>query len=42
MEVFGYPAVPIHKLIRWQAEWLLDGGRGLNKPTHFEERKGSY
>ena len=42
MEVFGYPAVPIHKLIRWQAEWLLDGGRGLNKPTHFEARKGSY
>ena len=42
MEVFGYPAVSIHKLIRWQAEWILDGGRGLNKPTHFEERKGSY
>lgn len=42
MEVFGYPSVPIHKLIRWQAEWIKDGGRGLNKPTHFEERKGSY
>ena len=42
MEAFGYPAVPIHTLIRWQAEWILDGGRGLNKPTHFEERKGSY
>jgi len=42
METFGYPAVSIHKLIRWQAEWIMDGGRGLNKPTHFEERKGSY
>lgn len=42
MEVFGYPSVSIHTLIRWQAEWLRDGGRGLNKPTHFEERKGSY
>jgi len=42
MELFGYPAVPIHTLIRWQAEWLLSGGRGLGKPTHFEERKGSY
>ena len=42
MEAFGYPAVPIHTLIRWQAEWIMDGGRGLNKPTHFEERKGSY
>lgn len=42
MELFGYPAVPIHQLIRWQAEWILDGGRSLGKPTHFEERKGSY
>ena len=42
MEVFGYPAVSAHKLIRWQAEWLLSGGRTLNKPTPFEERKGKY
>ncbi len=42
MELFGYPSVSAKTLIRWQAEWLLDGGRGLGKPTHFEERKGSY
>lgn len=42
MELFGYPSVSMHQLIRWQAEWLLDGGRTLNKPTHFEERGGSY
>ena len=42
MEIFGYPAVSIRTLIRWQAEWILDGGRSLGKPTHFEERKGSY
>ncbi len=42
MELFGYPSVSIRTLIRWQAEWLLDGGRSLGKPTHFEERKGSY
>ena len=42
MEVFGYPSVSAETLIRWQAEWLLDGGRTLDKPTHFEERKGSY
>ena len=42
MEIFGYPEVSINKLIRWQAEWIKDGGRGLGKPTHFEERKGSY
>lgn len=42
MEIFGYPSVAANTLIRWQAEWLLDGGRTLGKPTHFEERKGSY
>ena len=42
METFGYPAVSAKTLIRWQAEWLLSGGRTLGKPTHFEERKGSY
>ncbi len=42
METFGYPAVGIKTLIRWQAEWILAGGRSLGKPTHFEERKGSY
>ncbi len=42
MEIFGYPSVSIRTLIRWQAEWILDGGRSLGKPTHFEERKGSY
>ena len=42
MELFGYPQVSLETLIHWQAEWILDGGRTLGKPTHFEERKGSY
>ena len=42
MEIFGYPSVSAETLIRWQAEWILDGGRCLDKPTHFEERGGKY
>lgn len=42
MEVFGYPEISVKTLIRWQAEWILDGGRSLGKPTHFEERGGKY
>ena len=42
MERFGYPSVGLNELIRWQAEWLLSGGRILNKPTHFEERAGKF
>ena len=42
MEMFGYPSVSAETLIKWQAEYILDGGKTLDKPTHFEERKGSY
>ena len=42
MEAFGYPTVSAETLIRWQAEYILDGGRTIDKPTHFEERGGSY
>lgn len=42
METFGYPTVSLKTLIRWQAEWILAGGRSLGKPTHFEEREGKY
>ena len=42
MELFGYPSVSALTLIKWQAEWIASGGRALGKPTHFEERKGSY
>jgi len=42
MELFGKPAVPADTLIEWQGQWLLEGGRGLGRHTHFEERGGSY
>ena len=40
--LFGYPTVSLETMIGWQAEWILSGGRALNKPTHFEDRKGTY
>lgn len=40
--MFGYPDVSLDTMIRWQAEWLLSGGRTLDKPTHFQEQKGLY
>jgi len=42
VDLFGYPAVGINTLIKWQAEWILSGGRSLGKATHFEERKGKF
>lgn len=40
--LFGYPKVSLGEMIKWQAEWIMAGGKVLDKPTHFEERKGTY
>ncbi|GBE28339.1 NAD dependent epimerase/dehydratase family protein [bacterium BMS3Bbin03] len=41
-EKFGYPKVPLKKMVDWAAHWITHGGSLLNKPTHFEERKGKF
>jgi nucleoside-diphosphate-sugar epimerase len=41
-ELFGYPSVSLETMIKWQAEWIMSGGRSLGKPTHFEEKKGDF
>ena len=40
--LFGYPRVPLESMLRWVANWLMDGGRALGKPTHFETRDGKF
>lgn len=40
--LFGYPRVPLQRMIAWTADWLQAGGETLGKPTHFNERKGHF
>lgn len=40
--LFGPPQVDEDQLMRWVADWLLQGGKLLNKPTHFESRNGRF
>ncbi len=42
IERFGYPRVSMGEMIRLQAEWLAQGGRTLNKATHFEVNDGKF
>ena len=41
-QLFGYPRVPLLRLVDWVAEWVAQGGRALGKPTKFEVRDGRF
>lgn len=41
-KLFGYPRVSIREMIEWTADWVANDGKTINKPTHFQERKGQF
>jgi hypothetical protein len=40
--LFGYPKVTLKNMIEVLAEWVKNGGKTMNKPTHFQEREGKF
>lgn len=42
LRLFGHPSVSLSMMIQWTADWVRQGGRSLEKPTHFEVRDGKY
>jgi hypothetical protein len=41
-ELFGRPMVSETQMIEWIADWIGRGGETLSRPTHFENRSGSF
>ena len=40
--LFGYPRVGLKQIIQLLARWIEEGGKTINKETHFQERKGKF
>ncbi len=41
-QLFGHPRVGIDQILSWIADWVTRGGETLEKPTHFENRRGDF
>jgi dTDP-4-dehydrorhamnose reductase len=41
-QLFGKPSVPLSEMVNLISRWISEGGKILNKPTHFQERQGKF
>ena len=40
--LYGYPVVPLARMLDWVADWVAADRPSLNKPTKFEVRDGGF
>ncbi len=41
-QLMGYPRVSLKQMIHWIVDWIQRDQPMINKPTHFQERKGKF
>ncbi|MGC0145004.1 NAD-dependent epimerase/dehydratase family protein [Pseudactinotalea sp. Z1732] len=41
-DLYGYPTVPMRRVVEMVARWVTEGGRQLGKATKFQQREGKF
>ena len=42
LALFGYPTVPLGRMVEWVADWVAEDGPRLGKDTRYDVRDGAY
>jgi nucleoside-diphosphate-sugar epimerase len=42
LALFGYPSVPLARMVDWVADWVESGGSSLGKDTRYDVCDGAY
>ncbi|MDM0031993.1 NAD(P)-dependent oxidoreductase [Variovorax sp. J22P271] len=41
-ELFGYPTVPLRRMVKWVADWVTNEKPSIGKPSKFEVHTGKF
>jgi hypothetical protein len=41
-QLLGEVQISAEQMIQWTAQWVLQGGESLNRPTHFQVVSGKF
>lgn len=41
-DLFGYPTIPLRRMVKWVADWVMNEKPSIGKPSKFEVHSGKF